>query len=989
MAKRQPRNPLAFTPGPVTFFTTLILAALFTSLVIVHHVVPPAPKSPTPLPGINITEAWLDLQQLSNGYHPYNSHRNNQVRNWLLQRIDDILKRNGVRDYTGAAKDGPVKVYNDMNSSLMFGSPDSALAVAFAGENIMVYIRGSEDDEGYWWENPKIVDGRGGVLVNAHFDSVPSGYGATDDGVGVVSILQLISYFTRSENAPKRGLVALLNNGEEDYLNGAYAFTQHPLSKFPHTFLNLEGAGAGGRATLFRSTDNEVTKFYRNAPNPFGTVVSADGFKQGLVRSQTDYVIFNGELGMRGLDVAFMEPRARYHTIEDSTRYTGKDSLWHMLGASIATLQGLTSDTSDTFNGDVTVEGGVSSGRGADTVWFDLFGRVFAVFELNILFAISVSLLVVTPLTLIALHIILVKTDKWYPFARKGYLRSSEDDDYVSFNGWRGLFRTPVAVVLATAATIGLGFLVAKLNPYIVYSSEYSVWSMMLTTWLVIAWFILRGADNMRPSALQRPFSLLWLYIGAYILLVGVTISEQHFKLAGEYFMVFYFAAIFLALLISYLEFFALPKKAGYVQQVSSNGTHGSTPQYGQSPAGSRPITASHEERSDDEDERTSLLRGNRSTFSAGYGSRARSGDGATDNDVHIALPITLYTPFEEEQGWSGSLPRWTWLLQFLLLSIIPITLIGQVALIMTSALYQTPSDGSPVLMIYLFIAVLSLLLLAPTVPFIHRFHYPIPTLLFLIAIATTVYNLLAFPFSPNNKLKVYFLQEVDLESGITTVSLTGLMPYVHDIIKAIPSSTGQNINCTSPDYSARSGLTKCKWSGLPPDVRNGKGVPKGVSPEMGYKNWVSFNVTRSRNASEAVFHVSGKQTRACRLLFESDISDYNVTGFGTDPRFPRVQKKGCRSIRLWNRQWGDSWTVKVRWDNNREKEGGGSGGRTNNGSVGVGNGLDGRIVCLWSDANDPGTIPAYTEVLRYMPTWSGVTKLSDGLVEGGKVFKV
>jgi hypothetical protein len=51
--------------------------------------------------------------------------------------------------------------------------------------------------------------------------------------------------------------------------------------------------------------------------------------------------------------------------------------------------------------------------------------------------------------------------------------------------------------------------------------------------------------------------------------------------------------------------------------------------------------------------------------------------------------------------------------------------------------------------------------------------------------------------------------------------------------------------------------------------------------------------------------------------------------------------------------------------------------------------GLDGKVACLWSDANDPTTIPAFEEVRRYMPTWSIATKLSDGLVEGFKVFNL
>src|SRR5579871_5709079 len=152
---------------------------------------------------------------------------------------------------------------------------------------------------------------------------------------------------------------------------------QHPISRFAYVFLNLEGAGAGGRATLFRSTDIEVTKAYAKTPNPFGTVVSADGFKAGTVRSQTDYVIFTDILGLRGLDVAFWYPRARYHTDQDDTKHTSVESLWHMLQSSMYTVKALSSDTSDSFIGPRAdgAKGKVKNGSGTDGVWFDIFGK--------------------------------------------------------------------------------------------------------------------------------------------------------------------------------------------------------------------------------------------------------------------------------------------------------------------------------------------------------------------------------------------------------------------------------------------------------------------------------------------------------------------------------------------------------------------------------------------------------------------------------------
>jgi len=69
----------------------------------------------------------------------------------------------------------------------------------------MVYIRGTEDEEGEWWHDeysyPMQSHGQGGVLVNAHYDSVSTGFGATDDGVGVVTVLQLIKFFSSRSRA--------------------------------------------------------------------------------------------------------------------------------------------------------------------------------------------------------------------------------------------------------------------------------------------------------------------------------------------------------------------------------------------------------------------------------------------------------------------------------------------------------------------------------------------------------------------------------------------------------------------------------------------------------------------------------------------------------------------------------------------------------------------------------------------------------------------
>ncbi|KAI8943352.1 hypothetical protein NX059_001369 [Plenodomus lindquistii] len=945
-------NPFSFTPGPVTFFISLTYLALFAALLVTHLTVPGYPSKPPQ--GTNLTEAWSDLEHITRQFHPYNSHANDNVRAYLLSRVRDIVASKNL----GSDK---VEILDDSISNATFSS--GATTVYFEGTNIIVAIRGSEDDESF--DGASRSPDNGGVLVNAHYDSVSSGYGATDDGVGVVTVLQLLSYLTESLNWPKRTVILLLNNGEEDFLNGAKAFMRSNISQVPHTFVNLEGAGAGGRATLFRSTDTEITRFYGKSKSPFGTVVSSDGFKKGLIRSETDYKVFFGELGLRGLDIAFMEPRARYHTIEDSTRETSLSSVWHMMSAAIASTAGLAADTSDTF---ATPErdpyDDSVSPPGSDAVWFDIFGKAFVVFQLHTFFALCVTLLVVAPLALIGLTFGLSKADKNYLFARKAYVYSSEDDNPVHLYGWRGFFRFPVIFAIPTAIVVGLAYLVVRVNPYIIYSSPFAVWSMMLSAWFAFAWFFSRGADATRPSSLQRMYTLIWLFIGSFFLLAFVTLLANNYQLAAGYPALFYFAAVFFALALSFLELFFAPSKSGYARHFGPDGVREPGNRSGTASSSLNRPTEAEEEAT----ETTSLLSGNRRTFARGR--RDEENEGLDDQESGHRQ-FDLKPPYPGEQEWSGKLPSWLWIVQFLLLAPIIVILVGQIGLLLTSGLYQTPSDGNSPLFIYLCFAALSVLLVAPTGPFIHRFTHHVPTFLFLVCIATVIYNLVAFPFSREHRLKVYFVQRVDCETGVNTVSLTGLDGYVQNVVGNIPSAQGTGVKCSTPDVVTRKELITCAWEGLAPHVVQ---HASRFSNKTRTTEWIDYQIARDNSTNKATnratIRVAGQNTRACRILFDMPILDLAVVGGVSDPRFDPVGPMGSREARLWHREWSQPWNVSISWDAKQHPR------------------LSGKVLCLWSDAN-AGEIPAFDEVQHYLPVWAIPSKISDGLVEGFVHFEI
>ncbi|KAI0159862.1 peptidase family M28 family [Hypoxylon sp. FL1284] len=978
-------NPVAFRPFPVGFWTTVAYIALIIPLLVIHETVPPPPANPTLYSGLNLTKSWLDLTEISRDYHPFNSRKNDEIHNWLLLELDDIKKRNRVNDSS-------IVVIADNASNITTGDSifgaSTPVGTYFEGTNIIVYIRGKDDPRGHWWEDgyalsDKVV-GKGGVLINAHYDSVASGYGATDDGVGCVTVISLVDYFSRPENQPQRGIVALFNNNEEDGLWGAQAFAKSPFLAFCHTFLNLEGAGAGGRANLFRTSDAEVTRAYKGTEHPFGTVISSDAFGLGAIRSNTDFIVFDGVFGLRGLDMAFYRPRARYHTNQDDAGHASRASLWHMLSSSLHTMRYLSGDTGQTFIGD-RGDGDrkkVWNGRGNDGVWFDIFGNAFALFDLRTMFAWSLTLLIATPLILVALTYILIRCDKYYFFSARRSAYEGSDLDSIMLGGRKGTFRFPFALVVAGALVVGSAYLLTKINPLIIYSNEYTVWAMMISLFYFVFWTIMAGANFARPSALHRGYCIFWLFTIAWGILVADTVFEDRFRIAAGYVFVFFHSATFLASFISLCELFALPTKLSYAQRAHDE--HEARDHISTVPHADDLVSPSRDEldavEEDDGEESHHSPTETTPLVGGGTGDDRRTATTfATTYRRSISAIINKTTasesekgqPYEYEQMWSGKLPSWLWILQFLILGPFLITLIAQNGLTLVASVSQTGADGSSLLLPYLMTAFFSIFLLLPITPFIHRVTHHVPMFLLLVFIATLIYNLAAFPFSEGSRYKIYFQQTVDLDTGFSKVKYAGLQEFVEKTIAELPSAMGKDLECTSKE-GLRSGLTTCSYDGsdVPPNVV--RTLPGGIPPQKGFSSWLNFNITRVGNEPRAIFDIEAKDSRSCAITFEKPITSFVVNEHGPDDLFGSVPEDGLTRIKLYRRDWTTPWKVNVEWNADSDRY----------------SGIDGRVLCSWDDVNRPGTIPAYDEGLKYAPTWVALTKLTSGLCEGSKSFK-
>jgi hypothetical protein len=570
---------------------------------------------------------------------------------------------------------------------------------------------------------------------------------------------------------------------------------------------------------------------------------------------------------------------------------------------------------------------------------------------------------------------------------------------------------------------------------------------MMVSLFYFSFWAIMRGANFARPSALHRVYVQIWLFVLGWAMLVAVTVAEDRLRIGAGYMFVFFQSAVFLSVFIALCELFALPKKATWSQRVRedqetrafsrgrSNGDISPAqlpppvPHQESTPPGtghsntsaSAPATATRNGHDGDDDddtevptERTPLVGGNaageqpRTTFATTYrqsisalvsGARRYSDSGLASGK-----------PFEHEQAWSGRLPSWTWLLQFLLLGPFTIILTGQIMLMLVDATHQTGADGSSLLLPYLIVFLGTVVLFLPLTPFMHRVTHHIPVFLLLVFAGTLVYNLAAFPFSANNRYKAYFVETLDLDSDSNKVCYGGIEEYVRDIIAALPSAAGKNLTCAA---SRRQGLVSCCFDGsdTPPHLTTNT----TTSPSKGYRDLITVNATyttdRDRDADTDVvaarIEIAANNTKACFLEFDSPVSALRVRGgSGWDERFGAWPEQGVTNVRLWHREWDRPWVVDVEWkeyhhdstttaidggeEHEQEEEGDGELKRREGEDTGKKKGrLAGHVVCMWSDANVPGTIPALDEALAFVPAWAAVTKLSEGLVEGRKRFEV
>lgn len=315
------------------FMLILLVAGAWAAVALFRT---PEPLDSSARPGdFSAGRAFEHVKAIAGSPRPMGSAHHEQVRDYLLAQLRQLGLDPQVQTATGRSRSGRT-----------FGRV----------QNVVVRLRGAAGHEG------------GAVLLDAHYDSVPSGPGASDDGAGVAVLLETLRALKASPPLG-RDVIALFSDGEERGLLGADAFAQfHPWAKDVAVVLNFEARGTRGPALMFETGPGNrwlIDQFAAAEPYPAAASYSYEVYRR--LPNDTDFTVFRHH-GLGGLNFAFIDGAVAYHTAMDSLQHFNRGSLQQLGSDALAMVRVFGNARKLVPN---------TGGRGADAVYFDPLGWSF------------------------------------------------------------------------------------------------------------------------------------------------------------------------------------------------------------------------------------------------------------------------------------------------------------------------------------------------------------------------------------------------------------------------------------------------------------------------------------------------------------------------------------------------------------------------------------------------------------------------------------
>ena len=176
--------------------------------------------------------------------------------------------------------------------------------------------------------HPNAPAGSDTLLLAAHYDSRPAGPGASDDGCGVASLIE-VARAIRGERFRNR-IAIVVTDSEEWGLLGAEAFAADPnLMRDVAAVVNVEARGTSGPSYLFETSSHNQWLIRRVAtalPRPIASSLFFSIYER--MPNDTDLTIFK-RAGKAGVNFAFIGSPSYYHTAIDDLQHVTPSTLQH------------------------------------------------------------------------------------------------------------------------------------------------------------------------------------------------------------------------------------------------------------------------------------------------------------------------------------------------------------------------------------------------------------------------------------------------------------------------------------------------------------------------------------------------------------------------------------------------------------------------------------------------------------------------------------
>lgn len=270
------------------------------------------------------------------------------------------------------------------------------------------------------------------VLLVAHYDSVPTGPGANDDGVGVATLLETARALGGSEPL-KNDVMFLFTDSEETGLLGARAFlAEHPWANEFEVALNFEGRGNGGPVIMFETSPHNgalIRALAKASADPLANSLSDEIYKR--LPNSTDLTVFKAA-GRQGMNFAYIHGLTHYHTQLDNLENVDARTVQHHGSYALALSRYFGTAAAEELNPE------------GDSIYFDALGFLLVRYPARLAWPLTAATLV-----LFAVVISL-------GFRRK---------ELTGFGIVKGALLLLVACAAAAAAVAGAWWLVRRVHP--------------------------------------------------------------------------------------------------------------------------------------------------------------------------------------------------------------------------------------------------------------------------------------------------------------------------------------------------------------------------------------------------------------------------------------------------------------------------------------------------------------------------------------------